>query len=254
MAAAVNPDPATESALVAEAAPHFEWDTATWSRALSVWGPDLLTREKTGRPLRCLEVGARRGGLSAWLASRGHHCLATDLSMPERPNHSGTGRVEVAALDLVGGQLDELFDVIVVKSVLGSVRAVRGEAGLRSAQANLVEMLADDGAIWFAENLSASRLHRGIRRRFVAWSDRWHYFTPDELQAALSPGCSVEGFATTGVTAVFGRTENQRRHLARLDAALETVVPEGARYVGYGVARKLARPGTNGTDAEGRVT
>lgn len=245
--------PGVDPSLIVEAEPHFEWDTATWSRAVRAWGPDLLDREATDHPVRCLEVGARRAGLSAWLASRGHHCVASDRVLPERPNHPGDGRVEPAVLDLLAAPLEQRFDVIVVKSVLGSVRSLHGEGGLQKAQANLVTMLADGGAVWFAENLAASPVHRFVRRRFVAWADRWHYFTPGELRSAMAPGCEVDTFATTGLAAAFGRTESQRDLLARVDSAVESVVPEAARYVGYGVARKLTGVPQAGADSEGRT-
>jgi len=129
-------------------------------------------------------------------------------------------------------------DVIVVKSVLGSVRAVHGEDGLGSAGGNLRDMLVDGGAIWFAENLEASVVHRQLRERFVSWSERWHYFTLDELTAVLSVGFVGADVSTTGCLAAFGRTESQRGLLAAIDARLGSAVPTTARYVGYGVATR----------------
>jgi hypothetical protein len=49
------------------------WDVGTWSRAVRFWESRAPIRG------RALELGARRGGLSLWLAAHGCDVLCSDL-------------------------------------------------------------------------------------------------------------------------------------------------------------------------------
>src|ERR1043165_4321410 len=57
----------------------IEWDVSNWSVALDYW------RQATSLELsnsQALELGARNGGLSLWLAANGCHVTCSDLHGP----------------------------------------------------------------------------------------------------------------------------------------------------------------------------
>jgi hypothetical protein len=98
--------------------------------------------------------------------------------------------------------------------------------------------LRPGGVLLFAENLVASPIHRHLRRRFVAWGDRWRYVTIEEMNAFLGPFSTVRE-RTFGFAGAFGRTERQRSSLATVDATgLDRIVPAQWRYIIAGVATK----------------
>jgi hypothetical protein len=57
-----------------------EWDTVNWSKALRFWDAHV---DLNGKNLMCLELGSRRGGLSAWLALKGNHVVCSDFENPK---------------------------------------------------------------------------------------------------------------------------------------------------------------------------
>lgn len=215
----------------------FEWDVATWSRSLSLWERHI-PGELAGS--HALEVGARNGGLSLYLAEKGATVVCSDLSDPEkraRPGHERwdvAGRIEYRVADTTALPFeDESFDLVAFKSVLGALSTAEAQAG---AIAELQRVLRPGGRLLWAENLEASRLHRLLRRR-LPWASYWRYPSLAEWRE-WTDGFAECQLATAGVSAALGRSERQRRFLARLDHVLETVTPRGWRYAVFGVARK----------------
>src|SRR5690348_12125044 len=98
------------------------WDATTWSRALRYW--DHMLGQS---PLRALEIGARSGGLSLWLAWRGHDVVCsdypdvTDEARTLHGRHQVAGRIVYQSLDATEIPLRDEFDLVVFKSVLGGV-------------------------------------------------------------------------------------------------------------------------------------
>lgn len=216
---------------------YFEWDQRTWSRALRLWSPALARLEAgaTG-PLRCLEVGGRRGGLSQWLADRGHSVVLTDIDA-EDPQIDGEQRVAPLDVTNLDGFDERGFDVIVIKSVLGSIASLGGAGAVGAAQQNLVRLVRPGGVVLFAENLRATPAHALLRRLLVPWSSRWHYFTYDELFELMGRGCEVQ-MGHAGIVGLLGRSERQRHWLARVDTMVERVLPGEWHYLGYGCATR----------------
>lgn len=217
------------------------WDVANWSVALRFWerhgGID-------GAPLDCLEIGANRGGISAWLAAKGHRVVCSDLEDCEasaRPlveRYGVDSRVRFETIDATAIPYESHFDIVVFKSVLGGVGHNDAIARQRKAILAMHRALKPGGRLLFAENLAGSAVHRLLRRRFVRWGLGWRYVTIDEMRDFLQPFARV-AFDTTGVLATFGRSETQRQLLAALDrAALSAAVPPDWRYIMYGVATK----------------
>jgi SAM-dependent methyltransferase len=217
-----------------------EWDVENWSRALRFW----QARARLSPPSTCLELGARRGGLSLWLALQGHRVLCSDLednSAIARPLHDAYGvseRIEYAAIDATAIPYENYFDAIAFKSLLGGV-AWDGEASRqRAAVRAMHRALKPGGVLLFAENLRGSSLHQAARRRLVKWNAVWRYVTIAEMESYLQPFSSVQ-YATTGLSAIFGRSAALSRVLGKIDGALfDRVAPPDWRYIMFGVARK----------------
>lgn len=218
-----------------------EWDVENWSRALEYWErPGTLPQA----PATCLELGARRGGLSLWLALKGHDVLCSDLQNNElvaTPLHARYGvseRIKYAAIDATAIPYENHFDVIAFKSMLGGV-AYDGDIGRqRRAMASIYGALKPGGVLLFAENLLGSRFHRMLRDRFVKWKSIWRYVELEEMRDFLKPFSRVD-YETTGVLGLCGRTPQMYRLLGRLDGVLlDRIVPQNARYIVYGAARK----------------
>jgi 2-polyprenyl-3-methyl-5-hydroxy-6-metoxy-1,4-benzoquinol methylase len=91
------------------------------------------------RAARVPRLGARRGGLSLWMAAKGHHVTCSDIESPRetaRPLHDKygvTGRIRYEALNAAELPYRDRFDLIVFKSVLGAVGAQGGVERQRTA-------------------------------------------------------------------------------------------------------------------------
>lgn len=223
------------------AADVLAWDAGNWSAALDYW---KRHGDLDGGSKRCLEIGANRGGLSAWLAGMGHEVVCSDLESTERnarPLMERSGciaRVRFEDIDATQIPYENTFDAIVFKSVLGGVGRDDGIDRQRAAIGAMHRALRPGGRLLFAENLVGSPMHALFRRAFVQWGSSWRYVTIDEMCEFLRPFSDVR-YETTGVLGTFGRSESQRQLLARLDrVAMNAAVPPRWRYIIYGVATK----------------
>lgn len=218
------------------------WDVGTWSTAVRFWDRFV---EPMSRPLDVLEVGAGPGGPSLWLALQGHRVVCSNLDHTEtlaRPLHERYGvddRVEYRDLDVANLPYENHFDLIVFKSVLGGIPH-GGRELQREALQQVRTALKPGGRLIFAENLRGTPLHRlarsvAYRRRGVP---KWQYLRLRDFRAFLRDYRDVK-LAVTGVLALFGGSEAQRRSLARADVRFwNRAVPASWHYVVYGTAVK----------------
>lgn len=222
---------------------YVQWDVRNWSRAIDFW---LATCGKGAfQGADVLEIGSRDGGLSLWLAEQGAaRVVCSDLHGPSsaaRALHASTPvgeRIEYAEIDGTDIGILSGFDVVAFKSVLGGVGGAGGYDAQMKAVRSIYAALRPGGVLVFAENLVASPFHAFLRRRFVAWGDRWRYVTRAEMYEFLAPFSEVES-RSLGFAGAFGRSESQRSSLARLDiAGFDHVVPREWRYILAGVATK----------------
>jgi SAM-dependent methyltransferase len=219
----------------------FQWDVRNWARALHVWEP-VLTAMPSGR---ALALGEREGGLSLYLAMHGHRVICSDLASPEasaRPLHERyqmQQRIAYEAQDITNIQYpDDTFDIVVFKSVIGALSTKERQL---KAMSEIRRVLKPGGVLLFAENLAGTRLHRWIRKRFVAWDHYWRYLTMPGDQDLLN-GFTVLGSRSFGLMANLGRSERQRALLASGDALVAPLIPTSWKYILAVAARKPGKP------------
>lgn len=216
----------------------IEWDVENWSGALDHWSANTDLAVDRGR---ALEIGARNGGLSLWLAAKGWQVICSDVSAPKetvKQLHATYGMADnIAYITLDGCHLpfaDGSFDLVVFKSVLGALRTWENQ--LRMCR-EIYRVLRPGGEVWFAENLRASMIHQAARKLFIPWTTYWRYLAIDDLTKLYSEfqTMSVE---TYGFSAAFGRTERQRRILGKIDRCLSPCIPSRWKYIAFGLAKK----------------
>ena len=217
----------------------IEWDVVNWSKAIPFWSEntDLESNQNN-----CLELGARNGGLSLWLAIKGNKVICSDIVSPKENasklhlKHLQHDKIQYQAIDATNIPYEACFDIIVFKSILG---------GISSENANLKQETIDEiykalkpsGKLLFAENLEASSIHRFFRKKFIKWGNRWNYLKYDEISPLFKSFENVK-FQTVGFLGAFGRTELQRRILGKIDSMIRFLIPKKKRYIVLGVASK----------------
>jgi SAM-dependent methyltransferase len=218
----------------------IQWDVRTWSKAIP-WWERHLPKPHVGK---ALELGGREGGLSLWLASEGFHVICSDLENTEataKPLHQKHGveqNVEYKDIDATNIPFENHFDVIVFKSILGGIGRDNNPEAQQRTFNEIHKALKPGGMLLFAENLSASGMHRYMRKKFVRWGNSWRYVRIDELKAFTSSFQSFE-YKTTGFFSAFGRSEFQRNTLALSDEVFfNHVLPSDMNYVLFGCAVK----------------
>ncbi len=217
----------------------IQWDIKNWSPCIDFWEGYLPKREK----LSCLEVGARHGGLSLWLASLGHSVLCTDLVNPEEDarylhdKYHLKGNITYQAIDAMHIPFSNAFDVIAFKSILGGIGRNNDYQKQKFVIRQMHHALKKDGILLFAENLAASKIHSLMRGMFISWGSSWRYINLDELPNLFSVFQDVF-YTCNGLLGAFGRTEKQRRILGYLDSLIVKLMPDRWKYIVIGAARK----------------
>lgn len=220
----------------------FQWDVLNWSQALPFW----VSRTRLDLSgVRALEIGAgENGGLSLWLASLGAQVVCSDCDKrlaKAQEFHQGfqlSGRIDYEVLDAMAIPYQDHFDVVLFKSVLGSIG---NRMYLENQQAAVLEMhkaLRPGGELLFAENLIGTWAHMALRRRFGAARYKWRYLSLGEFHEVLRPFDSYT-LKTCGFVGALGRNHLQRQLLGGVDALLfNWLIPPSMRYIVFGVARK----------------
>lgn len=221
------------------AAEIIQWDIRTWNKALSYWEHEVNWTEVH----TALELGAREGGLSGWLADKEIAVCCSDYSNAEKQatplhaKHHFSGSIRYEDIDATSIPYSEQFDLIVFKSIIGGIAQGDHIERQKAVFDQIYKALKPGGVLLFAENLSGSRFHRFFRNRFTKWSGYWRYISLDELNDFLSP-FSDKKIKTTGFLATFGRSEKQKKALSILDDLGPNCLPKKWRYMVYGIAKK----------------
>lgn len=216
-----------------------QWDVKTWSKAIEYWEQSI----NWSKPIQALELGAREGGLSLWLASKGANVVCSDYqnteeqAYPLHEKHNLSSKITYQNIDAADIPFENHFDVVVFKSIIGGIgRDDNFEKQLKVFQ-EIHKSLKPGGKLLFAENLTATSLHRILRKR-NKWSSYWRYISLEELAIFLN-NYSSSTIKTTGFLGTFGRNEKQKNLLTSIDELLfNATLPSKSHYVVYGVAKK----------------
>ncbi len=218
----------------------IEWDVKNWSKALVFWSKNINLKSKKHT---CLEVGARRGGLSLWLAINGNDVICSDRESPEaeatkvHSKYRCLDKIVYRSIDATDIPYDNEFDIVIFKSILGGVSAGGRDELKKKAIDQIYNSLKPNGKLLFAENLDASFIHRYIRKRFVPWGREWNYLKYDEIDSLFKSFESVN-YTTLGFLGLFARKEKHRNILASVDTMIRPFIPKKNRYIVFGIAEK----------------
>lgn len=219
----------------------LEWDVNTWNHALRLWEAHLPQRLDN---LKGLEIGARRGGLSLYLALKGAHMICSDLQNPKitasrlHQRYQFESEISYQAVNALALPFpDHSLDLIACKSVLGGLKRNNNADLKQVAMREIQRVLKPGGYLLLAENLAGSHAHLWLRQRFQAWGHYWEYLDWEGLPNLLNP-LEIIALEAHGLTALLGRNEQQRKWLAQIDRRLESHMPPQTRYMACALARQ----------------
>ena len=222
----------------------FEWDVLNWSKAIDFWLEEV---DVNTNHLNCLELGGRGGGLSLWLAINNNTVICSDLESPKdlatklHAKYNCTDKIEYQSINATNIPFENQFDIVVFKSILGGISGNGNDELKKATVDEIYKCLKPNGKLLFAENLEASILHKGFRKAFVKWGNRWNYLKYKEIKNVFSSFENVK-YKTVGFWGTFGRTEKQRHFLSKLDNFFERFIPIKKRYIVFGIAEKHTKP------------
>lgn len=218
----------------------LQWDVKTFDNVLRYWNDSVSWSSIN----KCLELGAREGGLSLWLATRNKNVVCSDLHNSQQTAIALHSKYETKNLityqdiDASNIPYEDEFDLIIFKSVLGGIGAFHSAEKQKQAIDSIYKALKPGGVILFAENLEASALHRYLRKRFTDWGANWRYTGIEETKSFFSAFSKLD-FHTTGFLATLGRNETQRNLLHLGDKFIfNHILPSKYHYLCYGIATK----------------
>ena len=222
----------------------LQWDVSTWQKALVHWDKVLNRMRQSDDAfdnLQALDIGARDGGLSLYLARQGVNVICSDISAPSQKSqqlHRKYGvdaKVHYMEIDATAIPLaDNSLDIVVFKSVLGAVGQNLGVPAIARAVSEMYRVLKPGGVLLFAENQQGSGFHRIARRCFRPWGQTWHYVSLAELEKLLS--VFTEGEIET--YGFFSCMKNDFPPLVLLDSLVCRKPSSTSHYMAFGHATK----------------
>ena len=219
----------------------LQWDVGNWITPLNYWEKVL---DDTKTSLTCLELGAREGGLSLWLASKGHSVVCSDLTnteaiaFPLHKKYNLLSKISYRDIDATTIPYENHFDVVVIKSILGGIGRNNNLSIQKQVIDQVYKALKPGGRFLFAENSKATVLHRFFRKKFTKWGSDWRYLSQEDFHDLLS-SFNKAHIKSTGFAGVFGRSESQKILLSKSDKYfLNHILPQNWKYIVYGSAVK----------------
>lgn len=224
----------------------IEWDVLNWSQLIHYWQPLL---EQLPRNSKVLAIGERGGGLALWLALQGFDVVCTDvtdISGKAGQLHRRYGveqKITYKLLDIVNDEwAAEEFDIVIAKSVIGGLKAERGNPASRSlevqqkAMYNIYRQLKPGGYFFSAENLAGNSLAK-LARRLKAKHTGWRHPSLVELNSLFTP-YSIVQIKTFGILPTFFSGKMLNRGMYLINKYVLRFLPANAKYIAFTVARK----------------
>jgi 2-polyprenyl-3-methyl-5-hydroxy-6-metoxy-1,4-benzoquinol methylase len=216
-----------------------QWDIRTWAKAVKYWEQSI----DWSKPIHALELGAREGGLSLWLASKGASVVCSDYrdaeeqALPLHKKHEISSKITYQNIDATDIPFENHFDLVIFKSIIGGIGRGDSYENQEKVFQQIYKSLKPGGKLLFAENLTATSLHKMLRKK-NKWGSYWRYITLEELDEFLKEYTSTT-VKTTGVLGTLGRNECQKGFLTFVDEMLlNPILPSKFHYVAYGIAEK----------------
>jgi len=223
------------------------WDAINWTRSFNYLNEKIDIKDKN---YNCLEIGARQGGLSLWLAFNGNNVVCSDLSYYDQEQelhkakalhkkHNCSKKIKYEAINAMEIPYENHFDIVVFKSVLGGI-GIYAKKKINTEQKvvdQIFKCLKPGGMVIFIENLEASFLHMYLRKTFVKWGTSWNYLKLKEVLPLFNSFKSFN-YNTFGFFGAFGRTEEQRQLFGKIDSVFEKFVPKSKRYIIAAIVEK----------------
>lgn len=216
------------------------WDILSWQAALTFWEKSVPWKDVK----LALELGANKGGLSLWLARKNIQVVCSDINSPQEIaqalhlKYKVEKNISYEKINALSIPYQNYFDLIVFKSILGGIGRNNQFEHQKQCIRQIHQALKPGGLFLFAENLTASTLHRFARKNFVSWGKDWRYVSLKEIPELMQNFSDYE-IKTTGFLAAFGRSEKQRMLLAKIDnLAFNKIIPCSWQYIVYGIAIK----------------
>ena len=216
------------------------WDIRNWSRFL-IFSEKYINHIGPGK--KALEIGARHGGLSLYLALKGFTVICSDLTSPEptakiiHDQYGVTERVKYEVVNALNIPYDDnSFDLVMFKSVLVNME---NQENQKKAMNEIYRILKPNGVLLFAENLKGSQLHQYLRKRFVnqyLLSQRKYLSIEDIDDLGASFHTVIK--ETYGFLGLLGWNETIRNILGILDGCIDRVSPAAWRYIIFVYCKK----------------
>lgn len=219
----------------------LQWQVPLWKVPLLYWEKNIPWNSFEN-PVS-LEIGAREGGLSLWLAKKHFYVICSDIHNPQKmastlhQKYHVQERINYESINATQIPYENYFDLIIMKSVLGGIGAhQRTDLQIQTIK-EIHKALKPNGYFLFAENARASILHRSFRK-FKAWNVYWNYPTLSFLQTHLTKHYSYVQIKSFGFLSTFAYSEKMQEVLVLLDNILCKFIPSYWQHIIYGIAKK----------------
>lgn len=207
------------------------WDIKNWSKFI-LFCEKYLPNDPQGKI--ALEIGARQGGLSLYLALKGFSVICSDLYSPEitaniiHAQYSLCDKIKYESIDILDiNYPDNFFDLVAFKSVLG---ALNDEEKQRMAFNEIYRILKPTGILIFAENARGTLIHHFMRKIFTQRLSYWRYITISEIReySKIFRHSNLECYGFLGF---IGWNEKVRNILGSLDSLINRFILESWKYI-----------------------
>jgi 2-polyprenyl-3-methyl-5-hydroxy-6-metoxy-1,4-benzoquinol methylase len=210
-----------------------EWDVENWWNFI-----DFINHSNVDfKGKRILDIGGRNGGLSLYCALvGGAEILCTDKLPPSpkaivlhhRYGVSDKVRYEQMNVTAIPDKYKNYFDIVVFKSVIGSVEAHGDANSGRLMSENIKKVLKPGGILFFSENLKATKIHQLLRK---SNEFTWVYQDRNSIHALFS-NMEMMDEKYFGFLGCFCRNAKVRHVLSTMDKLLNRIIPASWKYIG----------------------